>query len=255
MLMKRFEGHVAFITGAGRGTGKTIAERFLSEGASVAAADLTRPSWMRESETFLPLACDVSNEKMVGEAWETAFRKFGTIDILVNNAGISIECPLTEMETDLWKKVFAINTDGVFYCARAAVRGMIESGKGGRIINIASIAGKNGFRNASAYGASKAAVIGFTRSLAAELGPFGITVNAVCPGSVDTPMIETVIQNIMAASGMEHDAVRKMMESEIPLRRFQTPEDVADLVCFLASDNAGNISGESINLDGGVVRD
>ena len=135
------------------------------------------------------------------------------------------------------------------------VRGMKKSGRGGRIINIASIAGKNGFQNASAYGASKAAVIGFTRSLAAELGPFGITVNAICPGSVDTPMIEKVIQNIMAASGMEHDAVRKMMESGIPLQRFQTPEDVANLVCFLASDEAKNISGESMNLDGGVIRD
>ena len=253
--MNRFEGHVVFVTGAGGGSGKAIAEKFHSEGARVAAADLNPPSWMQESETFLPLACDVSNEKMVGEAWQKAFNKFGIVDILVNNAGISIECPITELETDLWKKVFAINTDGVFYCTREAVRGMKNSGRGGRIINIASIAGKNGFQNASAYGASKAAVIGFTRSLAAELGPFGITVNAICPGSVDTPMIETVIQNIMAASGMERDAVRKMMESGIPLQRFQTPEDVANLVCFLASDEAKNISGESMNLDGGVIRD
>lgn len=253
--MKRFEKHVVFITGAGRGIGKAIAEKFLSEGAFVAAASLDLPSWMQESETFLPLAFDVSNEKMVEEAWKAASRKFGTVDILVNNAGVSAECPVTEMGTELWKKVFATNVDGVFYCTRAAVRGMKASGRGGRIINISSIAGKNGFQNASAYGASKAAVIGFTRSLAAELGPFGITVNAVCPGSVDTPMIETVIQNIMAASGMEHDAVRKMMESGIPLRRFQTPEDVAGLVCFLASDEAKNISGESMNLDGGVVRD
>ena len=117
------------------------------------------------------------------------------------------------------------------------------------------LAGKNGFANSSGYCASKAAVIGFTRALAAELGGYDITVNAVCPGSVATPMIEEVIQNISANTGMSKDEARTMMESGIPLKRFQQPEDVAQLVCFLASDAAKNISGESINLDGGVVRD
>ena len=132
---------------------------------------------------------------------------------------------------------------------------MLKRGAAGRIINISSIAGKNGFPNSSAYCASKAAVIGFTRSLAAELGDKDITVNAICPGSVATPMIESVIDTIAANTGMSRTDVRTMMESGIPMKRFQTPEDVASLVLFLASDLAGNISGESLNLDGGVVRD
>ena len=251
----RFENKVVMVTGAGGGSGRTIAEKFYNEGAVVIAADLKAPVWMQENERFYPVACDVSNEEAVTSLTDRFVEKYGCIDILVNNAGIAIEAPVKDFELRTWRKIFAVNVEGVFLCTRAAVRSMINSGKGGKIVNIGSIAGKNGFPNSPAYCASKAAVIGFTRALAAELGPNNINVNAVCPGSVATPMIEAVIDNITAGTGMSREEARTMMESGIPLKRFQETEDVANLVCFLASDEARNISGESMNLDGGVIRD
>lgn len=253
--MKRFEQKVVVITGAGGGSGHAIAEKFYQEGAFVAALDLKAPTWMVQNERFLPIACDVSCEEDVANAFMLTENTFGSVNILVNNAGISIESPLISFEYRVWKKIFAVNTDGVFLCSRAAANSMIRAEKGGRVVNIGSIAGKNGFANSSGYCASKAAVHGFTRALAAELGPYNINVNAICPGSVATPMIESVIDNIVANTGMNRNEARAMMESGIPLKRFQTPLDVANLACFLASEEAANISGETINLDGGVVRD
>lgn len=253
--MKRFENKVVMVTGAGGGSGKAIAQKFYDEGAVVIAADLKAPTWMNENERFYPEACNVGDETQVNTVVSKYGEKYGCIDILVNNAGISIEAPLTDFDYSTWKKIFTVNTDGVFLCTRAVVRTMIENKKGGKIVNIGSIAGKNGFANSSAYCASKAAVIGFTRALAVELGPYDINVNALCPGSVATPMIEAVIDNITANTGMSREEARNMMESGIPLKRFQETEDVANLVCFLASEEARNISGESMNLDGGVIRD
>ena len=253
--MFNFKGHVVMVTGAGGGSGKAIAEHFLNAGAAVIAADLNAPSWKEPSDLFYPVSCDISDAQRVETVIAEAVARFGYIDILVNNAGIAIEAPLVDFKLDVWEKIFNVNVKGTFLCTQAAVRSMIAAKKPGSIINIASIAGKNGFANSSAYCASKAAVIGFTRALAAELGGSDITVNAICPGSVATPMIEEVIGNISSNTGMSRDEARAMMESGIPLKRFQQPDDVAQLVCFLASDAARNISGESINLDGGVVRD
>lgn len=253
--MLQFENHIVMVTGAGGGSGRAIAEKFLDGGAKVIALDLETPDWKEKSDTFFPVSCDVSSEEQVQSVVSSYTKTLGCIDILVNNAGIAIESPLTDFKAEIWRKIFAVNVDGPFFCTRAVVKKLIAHKKPGRIINIASIAGKNGFANSSGYCSSKAAVIGFTRALAAELGGYDITVNAVCPGSVATPMIEAVIQNISANTGMSETEARTMMESGIPLKRFQKPEDVAELVCFLASDAAKNISGESMNLDGGVVRD
>ena len=253
--MHNFKNHVVMVTGAGGGSGKAIAEHFLSGGAKVIALDLKQPAWKDKSDVFFPVSCDVSNEQQVQNVVEKYTFEIGCIDILVNNAGISIESPLVDFDFHAWKKIFAVNTEGTFLCTRAIVKVLIDEGKPGSIVNIASIAGKNGFANSSGYCSSKAAVIGFTRALAVELGAHDITVNAICPGSVDTPMIEEVIHNISNNTGMSKKEARTMMESGIPLQRFQQPEDVANLVCFLASDAARNINGESMNLDGGVVRD
>lgn len=253
--MFNFKNRIVMVTGAGGGSGKAIAEHFLNAGATVIAADLKEPSWKEPSDFFYPVSCDISDEKRVEKVIGEAVAKFGYIDILVNNAGISIGAPLVDFKLDVWEKIFAVNVKGTFLCTQAVVKSMIAAKKRGSIINIASIAGKNGFADSCAYCASKAAVIGFTRALALELGSFNITVNAICPGSVATPMIEEVIRGISADSGKSLEETRTMMESGIPLKRFQQPDDVADLVCFLASDSARNINGESMNLDGGVVRD
>lgn len=250
-----FNHKTVLVTGAGGGSGKAIAETFLRSGANVIAADLKLPLWHEPTDMFHPVAMDVSMEDAVEKVVSEYCSKYGCIDILVNNAGIAIESPLIDFQLDVWQKIFKVNAEGTFLCTRAVTRCLVEKKIPGRIINIASIAGKNGFPNSSAYCASKAAVIGFTRALAAELGQYGITVNAICPGSVATPMIESVINTISANSGMSKPEVRTMMESGIPLKRFQEPQDVANLVCFLASDYAGNISGESMNLDGAVIRD
>ncbi len=149
----------------------------------------------------------------------------------------------------------AVNATGTFLCTREVVKRLLKRGKEGRIINIASIAGKNAFPGSPAYCASKAAVIGFTRSLAVELAPKGIHVNAICPGSLDTEMIQDVIESIAAGSGRDKADVRASMEKSIPTGRFQAPQEVAALCLFLSSDSAKSINGEAINLDGGVVRD
>lgn len=243
------------VTGAGRGTGQFIAKLFLKRGAFVAATDLTVPTWETEyEERLLRINCDVASEEAVINMVETVRKKFGCVNILINNAGIAFSKPLIKCTLQEWQNVFSVNMVGQFLCAREVARNIIADGVEGRIINISSIAGRNAFSNNSAYSASKAAVIGFTRALALELGPEDITVNAICPGSVDTPMLQKVMDNISRRTGLDIDEVKTNMASNIPMRRLQTAEDIAELCYFLASDAAKNINGESINLDGGMVR-
>lgn len=249
---------VVFVTGAGRGSGEAIAKRFLRDGAIVAASDLKKPEWTAgEYESrLIRLEVDVSNEVAVIAAIREVNAKTTGINILINNAGLSKpDTPIVDEDASSLERLFKVNMEGVFFTTREVVRNLQMKKLPGAIINVASVAGKNGFQGCSLYGATKAAVIGFTRNLAPELGPHDITVNAICPGSVDTPMILSVISNISKNSGMSLEEARKAMESGIPMRRLQTPEDVAGLCVFLASDDARNISGESMNLDGGAVRD
>ena len=246
------------ITGAGRGIGEACAKAFLTAGYYVIAAGRTAPAWEvpDDQEAHLErIALDGRDEEAVDAAFSKADSEGRTVRALVNNAGVSIGAPIGKMTTEIWRENFRVNTDGTFFCTRAAVRILLERELSGSVINIASVAGKNGFSDTSAYCAAKAAVIGFTRGLAAELGKNDITVNAICPGSVETPMIRGVIDELARAGREEKEAVRARMEGSIPMKRFQKPEDVAALALFLASDGARNISGESINLDGGAVRD
>lgn len=250
------QGTTVLVTGAGSGSGAATAKAFLANGYRVIAGDLFAPTWEAECEDrLLRVQMDIINEdtvnKIVCDSSDAGF----PIQVLVNNAGVAIGAPIQEMSTEIWNKNLTINTTGTFFCTRAVVSILLDKRLPGSIINIASVAGKNGFSNTAAYCASKAGIIGMTRGLAVELGPNDITVNAICPGSVDTPMIQRVIDDIASETGEERSVIRRRMESTIPMNRFQQPKDIAALALFLASDAARNISGESINLDGGVVRD
>lgn len=244
------------ITGAGGGSGAATAKAFLARGYRVIAGDLRTPDWETDFEDQLQrVQLDVTDEAAIDRLVAQAEADGTPIQVLVNNAGIAIGVPIQDMTTEIWMKNLAVNTTGTFFCTRAVVRVLLKNHLVGSIINIASVAGKNGFADTAAYCASKAGIIGFTRGLAAELGPKDITVNAICPGSVDTPMIQRVIDDIAKDSGDPEDMIRERMVASIPMKRFQTPEDIAALAVFLGSDYARNINGESINLDGGAVRD
>jgi NAD(P)-dependent dehydrogenase (short-subunit alcohol dehydrogenase family) len=250
-------GKVALVTGAGRSTGMAIAKALLQAGAAVIATDLEAPSWEVESgeDRLTRAAMDVSSEEQVESLVDKINRQTTGINVLVNNAAIYQWALLPDMTLNDWERMFAVNCTGTFLCTRAVVRNLLANKAPGSIINIASVGGKNAFPSQSHYCASKAAVIGFTRSLAVELGPAGIRVNAICPGSIDTPMLSRVAEDIAENTGQPLEQVKKSMVMSIPLRRLQEPEDVARLALFLASDDAANINGESINLDGGMVRD
>jgi len=252
----KLKNKVAIITGARQGMGKAIAQLFLANGASVVASDLSEPDLGNEhTSNLLCLRCDVSNEEEVRVMVAAAIDRFGKVDILVNNAGISLGGPIVEDTKEVYEKVFGVNIFGAFFCTREVLKDMYAKGTAGRVINISSIAGKNAFANSSAYSASKAAVLGFTRSLALECAPRGITVNAVCPGSVDTKMLLGVMEEISQNTGDDIETARRSLVQQVPLKRLQTAEDIAEICLFLASDSAKNINGESINVDGGMVRD
>jgi NAD(P)-dependent dehydrogenase (short-subunit alcohol dehydrogenase family) len=252
-----FTGKTVLVTGAGRGMGEAIAKGFHMAGANVAALDLSAPLWESTgSGKLLPLAADISDERQVISAFAAAEQSLGVIDILINNAGIYSEAPVQETTMDQWNSVMGVNATGTFLCIREMTKRLLPAGKSGSIVNIASIAGKNApFPNCIPYVASKAAIVGMTRMLAVELGAHDITVNAICPGSVATEMIMNVVKLNAKNANVSEDEMRKRMTATIPVGRFQQPQDVADLAMFLASEHARNISGEAINLDGGVVRD
>ena len=249
---------VVLVTGAGRGSGEDIAKKFLSAGDIVVATDLEAPSWEYENQdgNLLRFAMDVGNEKEIVSVISKVNSLTEGISILVNNAGISNGGgSLLNCTSERFDKLYAVNLRGCFLTMREVAKKLISEKKGGAFINVASIAGKNGFADTSLYGATKAGVIGLTRCLAIELGPYDITVNAICPGSVDTPMLAGLFKRRAEAQNITIEEAKHQMALTIPMQRLQQPEDLGELVYFLASKGARNISGESINLDGGVVRD
>ena len=247
---------VVLVTGAGGGAGQSIAQAFLAQGAMVIAGDLREPAWESSADDRLwRVAMDVSDEGAVTGVVQQAEERYSGVDVLVNNAAIALAGPLADFALGTWNKVMSVNAAGTFLCTREVVRSLLRRGAPGRIINLSSVAGKSAFPESPAYCASKAAILGFTRSAAVELGPKGITVNAICPGSIETGMIDDVISGIAAASGRPPQEVRASMEQSIPVGRFQRPDEVAALCVFLASGGAGSINGEAINLDGGMLRD
>lgn len=259
--MYNLTGKVALVTGAARGIGRAIALRLAQEGARVAAADVDRAGLDELAGLFqardwplLPIVADVTDSAAVERMVDAVVAHYGGIDILVNNAGIIKVAPLIEMAEADWDRLFAVNVKGMWLCSRAVARVMIRQGRGGRIINAASRAGKTPSRlhYTGAYATTKHAVVGFTRALAFELAPHQITVNAYCPGVVDTPMWDLIDQEMTARLGLERGALKAQAVAQVPLGRIEQPEDVAKLVAFLASDEADYITGQAINVDGGT---
>src|ERR1700723_3722756 len=218
----RFTDQVAVITGAGSGIGLAVAQRLNSEGAKVSARDISEPALKAGAKFYAQrVLMDQSDERAVAQAVEQTIREFGRIDILVVSAGITgPNAALVDYSTVEWRKVIDVNVNGIFYVNRAVVPHMAKNNYG-RIVNIASVAGKEGNPNASAYSASKAAVIGLTKSLGKELAKDGVTVNVITPAVIDTP--------ILAQASDSHIAY---MRSKIPMERFGQVAEVAALVCW-----------------------
>jgi NAD(P)-dependent dehydrogenase (short-subunit alcohol dehydrogenase family) len=196
---------------------------------------------------------DVTDEAEVAAMAEAAMKEFGRVDILCNNAGGGVGGgPVIQQTLDSWNRTVAINLTGSFLCAKHVAPKIIAGGRGGRIINTASIAGKRGGPMMAAYSAAKHGVVGLTRSLALELGPSNITVNAVCPGFVETQLFEGLINMVGATRGMNREQVLRTFVQQVPMGRMETGDDVANVVAFLASEDGGYMTGQALNICGGV---
>jgi NAD(P)-dependent dehydrogenase (short-subunit alcohol dehydrogenase family) len=249
----------AWITGGGRGIGRAVALALADAGARVVVSARTEADVQRVAAAIaargheaLAIVCDVADPDSVQSAFDAAVTACGRVDVLINNAGFAESAPLSRTDPDLWHKTIAINLNGTYYCTRAALGPMVAR-RAGRVINIASVAGRVGFRYTAAYCAAKHGVLGFTRAVALEVAGTGVTVNAICPGWTDTGMTAASIERIVRVTGRSADDARRQLELMNPLRRLIQPEEVAALTVFLAGPGAAAITGQAYNVDGGEV--
>ena len=249
------EGMHAVVTGAGSGIGAAIAKHLATDKAQLTLMG-RRKEPLEEVASSLSntqvVTCDVTDESQVVQAFTQAAESFGPVDILVNNAGAAPTSPFHKLSADDWRKVMALNLDGVFYCSRQVIEPMLERGWG-RIINIASTAALTGYAYVSAYCASKHGVLGLTRALALETATKGVTVNAICPGYTDTDVIRNAVKYIMEKTGRSEEEALKEFTDTNPQKRLVQPEEVADTVRWLCDKNSASITGQAISVSGGEV--
>jgi len=255
----RLRDKIALVTGAGTGIGKAIALTLCSEGAKVVVTDIDLESAKKTAEEItdrggevMALKMDVTKKEEIENARIAALKRFNRIDILVNNAGVSTMNWAVDLTEEEWDYNMNVNAKGVFLCSQVFVKQMIRQGSGGKVVNVASMAGKRGAILLAHYCASKSAVIGFTKALALEVASYKINVNAVCPGFVMTSMQERELQWEARLRGLTPEQVKQEYLKAIPLGRLETPEDVAIVVAFLASSEADYMTGQAINVTGGV---
>ena len=281
--MAGLAGKVALITGAGgmKGIGRATALKLAAQGADIALTDVQRapedlpPTEVRRQwrgidsvteevqahgRRCLPVFCDLRDSGQIQAMVNRVVEHFGHVDILVNNARAIIgrdKVPITDLREDVWQHFLAINTTAVFLCTKFVGQAMVRQGQGGRIITIASDAAKRGSAMGAAYSASKFAVLGLTQAAALDLAPYKITVNAVCPGPVNTDRLSYWERAQAEGRGMSLEEFRAQLVAEMgranPLGRIAESEDVANLVAFLASDDAGYITGQAYNVNGGLL--
>ncbi|MCH8892205.1 MAG: 3-oxoacyl-ACP reductase FabG [Chloroflexi bacterium] len=281
--MPGLDGKVALITGAGgmRGVGRATVMKLAGQGADIALTDVHRetsdlpPAEVRNEwggidtvsqevqalgRRALPIYCDLSDPAQIERLVEQTMDQFGRIDILVNNARAIIgkdKVPVTQLDKEVWDHFLAINTTAVFLCTKLVAPHMIDGGRGGRIINIASNAGKQASANGAAYSASKFAVIGLTQATAMDLAPYNITVNAVCPGPINTDRMSYWERDQAQERGITQEEFRgQIVENSAqntPLGRIAEAQDVANMVAFLAGEDASFITGQSYNVNGGQL--
>lgn len=245
---------MAVVTGAGQGIGRAIALELAKAGHRVALAGRTlaplealAAEIAQSGGAVAAVVLDVTREDSVTKGFAEATRRLGPVEILINNAGSAKSAPFLKTDLGLWNEMLAVNLTGTFLCARAAAPAMLEKGWG-RIVTIASVAAKHGAPYVSAYTASKHGALGLVRALAAELGSKGVTVNAICPGYVDTPLTQKNIRNIVEKTGMSEADARRRVESMNPGGRLIRPEEIAEKTLWLCSEQAASVNGEAIDL-------
>jgi len=257
--LRRFAGQVALITGAASGIGRACAVRFAQEGANIACLDFDvarnaqAAAECRALEVqALALNCDVTKPEDIRAAVAAALVEWGRIDVLVASAGIYTGAPLPDVSLRQWQRLIDINLTGVFLSNQAVAPILMEQ-RSGSIINISSMAGKTSWPASAEYSASKSGVIGLTRSVAMELAPYGVTVNAVCPGNTLTEMVRNVAGAVGGRDGLTAEEWLQVRANDCPMKRLAEPWEIAGVVAFLASPDSRYLTGQAIEVDGGMI--